>query len=337
MTTKKYTPTRRNTTKIVIIAIVALVVVLAVGVLLTSLGNRGETIRGSLTGRVPIVPDLTINGVQYPYQQDLVNILIMGVDKADGPDHQLSYRSSGQADFLLLVTINEKARTIDLLQIDRDTMAEIAVTSVLGQDAGTRQAQICLAHGFGGTRQRSSQLTAQAVEKLLFGIQIDRYISINMYDVGMIAQALGGIPVTISEDLEVIDPSFVKGEEVVLTGEQANRFVRQRYGVGDGSNEARMLRQQLFMQSLQNKVKAETNKGQEAIEYLYDMIAPYLFTDLSKGYIINLLNRTRDYKVSSVSTLEGVHRIGSAGFMEYHLDQDRLQDHVITRYTSEDK
>lgn len=334
MTTKKYTPTRRKTTKIVIIAIVLLVVALAVGVLLTSLDNRGETIRGSLTGRVPIVPDLEINGVQYPYQRDLVNILVMGIDKADEIDQTVSFRNKGQADFLLLITIDEKERTINFLQIDRDTMAEITILTVLGQEAGTRLAQICLAHGFGGTRERSSQLTVQAVEKMLFGIQIDRYVSVNMYDMGTIADSLGGIPVMISEEMEAIDPSFKKGEEILLKGDQANRFVRQRYGVGDGSNQARMLRQQVFMKAFQSKLEAEIDKGQTAAEEIYDLLSPNIFTNMSKGYTINVLDRTRDYETGSIAAFDGIHRVGSDGFMEFHPNQTALQNHVIANFTT---
>ena len=267
---------KKRTHLLLLSAILLAAAALAAVALLNIRGNQGETIRGSLEGRLTGTPQLDIAGTQYTYNRDLVNILVMGIDRASGEDRQLSLRSSGQADFLLLITIDEKAQTVELLHIDRDTMADITILSVLGQDVGTRPAQLCLAHGFGGTRDRSSQLTVDAVEKLLFGVPIDRYVSINMSDVGAIAGNLGGVPVIMEEDLTNIDPGFIKGREVLLNGEQANRFVRNRYDVSDGSNQARMARQQLFMKSFQNKLTSEIAKGQPAAEKLYDQLSPYV-------------------------------------------------------------
>ena len=324
---------KKRTTLLLLSAVLLAAAALAAVALLNARGNQGETIRGSLEGRLTGTPQLDIGGTQYTYNRDLVNILVMGIDRAAGEDRQLSLRSNGQADFLLLITIDEKARTVDLLHIDRDTMADITILSVLGQDAGTRLAQICLAHGFGGTRDRSSQLTVDAVEKLLFGVPIDRYVSINMSEVGAIADSLGGIPVIMDEDLTNIDPSFVQGEEVLLTGELANRFVRNRYDVSDGSNQARMARQQAFMRSFQNKLTAELAKGQLAAEKLYDQLSPYLFTSLTKGYIINVLNRTRGFRVGDISTIEGLHSVSVNGFMEFHPEQSDLQNLIKATFT----
>ena len=325
-------PRRKFVILAIIVSAITLVFIFTIIVLINSRGFQEETIRGSLTNRAMNTPDLDIGGIKYRYRQDLVNILIMGVDQSENQDRNISFRSNGQADFLLLFTVNEKEKSIGMLQIDRDTIAEIKVLSVLGQDGGTRQAQISLAHGFGSTREHSSELMVQAVEKLLFGVPIDHFISVNMYDIGEIADALGGIPVTINEEMEAIDPGFRKGEVVLLKGEQANSFVRQRYGIGDGSNSMRMQRQQIFIQSLQGKIAQEINKGQKETEEMHDLLAPYLFTNLSKGYIINLLYQTRNFKVDTLVTVGGVHQVGETGFMEFYPDQDELQAYVVNGY-----
>ena len=324
--------------KLVILAIVVsaiiIIVVFAVLALINSQVPQEETVRGLLENRAMNVPDLDIGGVKYRYRQDLMNILVMGIDQAENDNPENSSRSNGQADFLLLLTVNEKEESISMLQIDRDTITDVTMLSVLGQDGGTRQVQICLAHGFGGTRQRSSELVIQAVERLLFGVPIDRFISVNMYDIGAITDALGGIPVTINEEMEAIDPSFRKGEEVLLKGEQANRFVRQRYGIGDGSNSMRMQRQQIFLQSLEGIIAQEVNKGQKETERVHDLLSPYLFTNLSKGYTINLLSQTKDFKADTVVTLAGVHSVGVSGFMEFYPDQDELKAYVVNGFSS---
>lgn len=316
------------------VSAIILVIVFVSVKLINSRGLQEETIRGSLSDGALSISALDIDGIKHRYRQDLVNILIMGIDQAVDQNQGITFRDNGQADFLLLLTVNEKEKSVSMLQIDRDTIAEITVLTVLGQDGGSREAQICLAHDFGGTRERSSELTVLAVEKLLFGVPVDRYISVSMTDIGAIAEALGGVPVTITEEMEAIDPGFRAGEEVLLKGGLAERFVRQRYGIGDGSNRMRMQRQQVFITSLQDKIAQEISKGQKKTEEMHDLLAPFLFTNLSRGYMINLLYQTRDFKVDPIITVGGVHIVGVTGFTEFHPDREELQEYVVNGYSN---
>ena len=93
------------------------------------IGNRlekqevAETF-GSLEGRFDS-DELTFSygGRTLTYRKrDLTNILIMGVDWVDMEESSSSARYSGQADFLLLLTLDRENRTISTLQIDRDTI-----------------------------------------------------------------------------------------------------------------------------------------------------------------------------------------------------------------------
>ena len=69
---------------------------------------------------------------------------------------------------------------------------------------------------------------------------------------------------------------------------------------------------------------------------LYDQLSPYLFTSLTKGYIINVLNRTRGFSVGDISTIDGLHRVGVNGFMEFHPDQASLQSYAKATFTMGD-
>ncbi len=330
----KFKLSRRRMVLIAGVTLAILLVAFAAISLLAGKGGQTPTVRGSLSDRASSAPMLNIGGKTVPYDTNLVNILVMGVDQnADFGERKLSFRSSGQADFLLLVTIDEKARTVDLMQIDRDTMADITILSVLGQDAGTRKAQICLAHGFGGTRERSSQLTRQAVETFLYGVPVDHFVSINMGSIGAFADALGGIPVTVPEDLTDMDPSFVKGAQVLLKGEMANNFVRQRMNIGDGTNRMRMQRQKLFMDGFLSRVGAETAKGRAAANELFDDLMPLMYTSLSKGRIINLLFQTEGYLTGGITYPAGEHTVGANGFTEFHADRAALEQLVLERFT----
>ncbi|MEG0901177.1 MAG: LCP family protein, partial [Clostridia bacterium] len=117
-----------------------------------------------------------------------------------------------------------------------------------------KTAQICLSHGFGDGGAQSAKLTQQAVQTLLYGIDIDFYIAMDMDAITTLNELVGGITVTLEEDFTAIDPTMVKGTTLTLHGMQAEHYVRGRTTVGDGTNESRMKRQAAYLTLLKNKV-----------------------------------------------------------------------------------
>ena len=62
---------------------------------------------------------------------------------------------------------------------------------------------------------------------------------------------------------------------------------------------------------------------------LYDALAPYLTTDMSRGRLVNTLWSAREYARTTPLAPEGVREIGSDGFMEFHADDDALKAMVL--------
>lgn len=81
---------------------------------------------------------------------------------------------------------------------------------------------------------------------LLGDVDIDGYAMLNTDSIGVINSAVGGVTVTIPEDMTDVDPAFVSGAVVKLDDEQAEKFARARMKVGDGHNSSRMERQSLY-------------------------------------------------------------------------------------------
>ena len=67
-----------------------------------------------------------------------------------------------------------------------------------------------------------------AVSNLFYGMPINGYVALNMNAVAMINDAVGGVTVTVPEDMAQVDPSFAEGAAVTLTGDQALKFTRYR-------------------------------------------------------------------------------------------------------------
>lgn len=106
-----------------------------------------------------------MDGVTYRKKSRLTTILVMGVDHDTQDSYE--YRKAGQADFLRLVVLDDADKTVQQLQIDRDTITPVTVLGLLGDRYEPVTQQICLGYAFGDGRQTSCEVTVEAVENLL--------------------------------------------------------------------------------------------------------------------------------------------------------------------------
>lgn len=277
--------------------------------------------RGSMSEDFAQRPRVQYNGEEYVRRMEQTPVLLMGVDRSADVQSE-GFRQGGQADFLMLVLIDHENAQVRRLQIDRDTMTQVVTLGVLGNRVGTRELQICLSHGFGADDAERCQYTVEAVENLLQGAKIDLYAALDLESIGLLNDALGGVEVTVSEDLTAHDPALTKGSTVRLSADQAEIFVRYRYAIGGGTNEERMLRQRVYMQSAWDSLRAQAGKDVSFVERLYDSLGEALETNIARGRLVNEMDRAINYDILPVETLAGEYTIGPDGFMEFHADAD---------------
>ncbi|MBE5767712.1 MAG: LytR family transcriptional regulator [Clostridiales bacterium] len=302
---------------------------LAVFLILLALGSpvHAETVWRDLNARYARVPQLEYEGVRYRLKPRLTTILLAGVDnRGDAGDvlPSMEYRSGGQADFLMLLAIDDAAKTVTPLQIDRDTMTEITVLNVLGQVSGTRTAQICLSHSFGDGKEYSCELMSDAVSKLLLGTPINHYYVMNMDGIAAFNDALGGVEVTLEDDFSAYDPEMTAGKTLVLHGKQAEIYVRQRYHVGNQSNIARLRRQEVYIQRVTEVLSREIKKRASFVDALLDVMDVYTTTDMSRGRLINMADKIKQYTVHPPVKIPGESLLGENGRMEFYADENML-------------
>ena len=98
----------------------------------------------------------------------------------------------------------------------------------------------------------------------MHGIDIDFYISLEMDGISTLNDALGGVTVTLEDDFTALDPTMTKGTTLTLEGNQAEYYVRGRMYIGVGTNEARMVRQQVFMSALSQRLSELIHESESA-------------------------------------------------------------------------
>lgn len=304
------------------------------------------------------LPVRTYEGQRYEARppKETTTILFIGYDHYDsGEMHQLhGYSSGGQADFLLLVVLDHRYERIHMLQIDRDTMARVRVTDAAGKQHERSALQICLAHAYGDTREENNANTVLAVEMLLGieapddGVGIDMYIAMDISGISRLNDLLGGVTVTIGEDLTEIDPAMKPGAVITLTGSQAEKFCRARQGVGDQTNTSRMARQRQYMAAaggqLISMVRRNPNESRRILDgmgVIYDQTAGanefasssggtavgdaqghWVMTNALSRTIVNEMINAADYELLPIDTLPGKHSLGSDGYVRFDLEEN---------------
>ncbi len=207
------------------------------------------------------------------YDQDVVNILLIGADKRSDETEQ------GRSDSTMIATIDMKSGEIKLTSLMRDMYLEIP---------GYGQHKFNAAYSYGGV-----QLVYKTIAEN-FGVKLDGYVEVDMEAFREVVDLLGGVPMELTEsEAYYLQTAYVNskhGEKNVVAGEnlltpyQALAYCRIRQDVT--GEYGRTDRQRKVLISLYNQVKSEdlmtiTNICMKALRYVT--------TDLSEKQIRSLM------------------------------------------------
>lgn len=317
-------------------AILAVVLVLLAGMLLLQRWENTQDAPVSSSGPSSAVEagapvdgrEITYyNGTAYAKREDLETVLLLGVDKFEGETPE-GYVNNQQADFLLLLVMDKQNETCTPIQLNRDTMTQIRILGVTGEPAGTTTGQLALAHTYGSGEEDSCENTALAVSNLLYGMEIDHYVSLTMDGVALLNDLVGGVTVEVLDDFSGIDDSLMQGEIVTLKGQQALTYVRSRGGMEDSSNLHRMERQRQYLAALQQQLKAAVRQEDGFTLDALLQLNEYMVSDCTVDQLSDLGDSLAAYQVSDILTTPGDAQEGEE-FMEFTVDEAALQQLVM--------
>ncbi len=277
------------------------------------------------------MPRITWQGETYRKKAGIHTILVIGYDK-ESTDERVGFRDGGQSDFLLLLVINDHDRTVLPLEIDRDTMTRISTIGLSGRPAGTAVMQICLAHAYGDSVEINDQFTCQAVEGFLPGVTVDYSISLGFDFISRFNDLIGGVTLTLEDDLSDRDPAMTAGATLTLTGSQALLYCRARMSTGDGRNTSRMRRQRAYIEAasktLLRRVKQDGGFASTMVNSVFDIT----HCTLSRGALINEIDRAATFTILDQYTLPGEHAIGKYGYMECTVKEEDVMAWVLDTF-----
>ncbi len=267
-----------------------------------------------------------MNG-QWHEKRNVETLLVMGIDNFGTVASSGSYNNTNQADFLVLFVHDVDSGENAAIHLNRDTMTDITVLGVTGEAAGTRRAQLALAYNYGRGENDSSRNTANAVSRLLYGVEVDHYITVTMTAVPILNDWVGGVAVEVLDDFTDIDNTLVLGEEITLKGEQALTYVRIRSGLDDSSNLNRMKRQRQYASQWIKAAQPYLNNG-EAIKELVVQMSDCHYSDCTVDELIHFAEiMSADLNVA-IHELAGESLKGEM-YMEYYVDDNTVQQLVL--------
>lgn len=279
-------------------------------------------------------------GKVYQYKDNLLTILCMGIDSRDGIDKAKTPGAGGQADCVILAVLDDKAKKIQLINISRDTMVPIELYDMYGTFVRKERAQITLQYAYGNGRERSCELMEQVVSDLFYGIPIHGYCALAMSTIADLNDAIGGVTVTVPDELAAFVPIFTAGETITLQGEEAVLFVHSRniYATELGANSRRIARQKMFVKGFIDQAKKRIKADLTLPAKLYQLVEKQMVTSISLDQAVFLCTEYLDcdFSMDDMISVEGTITKENV-YEEFNVDDKALYELILKVFYEEVK
>lgn len=337
---------KKKTMRAVIEIIIAVLVIIAVYFIIRGMDRHDVRIRQAATEnemqRVwkefqekPV--SIKLHKKTWKFAHPVQTYLFIGTDKSGNEDAEGEEYHGSMADALMLVVVDEEEKAYGILQLNRDTITEVPMLLQDGSANASAQMQLCTAHWYGKDKAASCDNTVETVSKMLGGLPIDGYYALKMDAMPLLNHEVGGVTVTLEDDMTKLDPAMKKGTTLTLTDRQAELLMQSRYTMEDDRNTQRMRRQQIFLKAFMKKIKKQNAGDVNATVKLYDRLRPYATTDIKMNDLTALLKDMQGYTDKGIITIDGTSKIGEKlhdgkKHWEFYMDEDSLETSMKQLY-----
>ncbi|MDS1270277.1 LCP family protein [Lipingzhangella sp. LS1_29] len=233
---------------------------------------------------------------------DDVTVLLIGSDGNDGHDGQYGGQDfeGERADTLLLVHISPERESVTAVNFPRDSLVQLPECAPYEDTEGTAgyygMINASLFHG-------GPPCVVKTIETLT-DIRVDHFAHVGFAGFEDMVDAIGGVEMCLPEPVqdERAHLDLDAGLQT-LDGADALSFVRARYEIGDGGDQGRIDRQQMFLAALANEVSGGgllTEPSQMVA--LLDAVSEHTSTDSDLGLdrILSIASTLADVDLNDI-------------------------------------
>lgn len=271
---------------------------------------------------------IVYNGSKYRYNEEVTNLLFMGVDKRD-IENKTEEGMGGQSDVIVMMAIDTKNQKITMVSLPRDTMTDVAVYDTAGQYVGMREMQVCLAYAYGDGKETSCEYMESAVRRIFYNIPVQTYYALDLDGIAALNDSVGGVDVISPETIG----DFVSGQLYHLEGKMAESFVRTRSHEVKEANLYRMERQKTYVKAFMSKVFTATKEDITTPVTMFNESAPYSCTNLNASKVAYLAKEVvlGGGMTTTMMTVPGDMTLVDH-YAQYHIDEDAFYEMFLSIY-----
>ncbi|WP_042148376.1 LCP family protein [Paucisalibacillus sp. EB02] len=241
----------------IILGVVLLIIFFVGGYVLSIYNGVKETINAQMYQPLP-----SINQIQSEkkiVKKEPVNFLLLGINK--------QYGGKGTAETLLVISLNPKTGSMNLITIPRDTRAVM-----VGKETEDKINKINNAYSYGG-----ADMAIESVENLL-DLELDYYVQLNLAGVTELIDGLGGITINNELDIEIEEANIkLTPGELHLSGTQAYRYVEMLASYQGDEIDFTAIQDEIFGAIIQKGTTSITiNKLETFADFLGDNVTTNL-------------------------------------------------------------
>ena len=172
----------------------------------------------------------------------------------------------------------------------------------------------------------------QAVSELFYGIPIHGYGALDMQSIATLNDAVGGVEVTVLEDMTKYRWDWKEGANVLLKGEDALLYIRERdeHSGELGTNIKRVERQKQYLNNYVSKLKDKMKQDITFPISLLNKVKKHLVTSLSADEIAYMADTLLgyDFSMENIISIPGESKMGEK-HEEFYIDDAALKQIVI--------
>lgn len=244
-------------------------------------------------------------------------VLLLGTDTG-----AFGRNDTGRSDTMIVVVINPKTQTTNMVSLPRDTAAKMIGTKSFNMQ------KINAAYEIGGSKMAVNTASA------LVNVPIKYYLTVNMGALEKVVDAVGGVDVNVAfswSDPHVGTYKFTKGK-MHLNGAEALAYARMRHADPEGDYGRQKRQQQVIKAIVKKALSTDTLKN---FDQLLKTVSSNMQTNLSFADMLALVQNYRGAaKTIKSTTLKGHDAMVYPGPASYQIpstkELQRISDRLRT-------